>query len=296
MNKKFIGFFCAVFLFVLLVFLSGRVLITDKASPCGVSRQIQYSFTLTNKHARAIENVALWVYVPVKETATQVCKSIEASHPYELITDACGNRILYFSFDDMPPYASQIVSLKSNLRVSERPAPVADDRGVSWFLKPEPFVESDHPALVARAQALKKSDRLATAESFFKWVSTHIQYSGYTGPEQGAWHAYVHRSGDCTEYMDLFAALCRAGGIPCRRMGGYICSKSKVVTGSEYHNWAEFYLDGKWHIADPQNRRFMENPDAYIAVNIISSQCSNELDNCNRFRVQGNGIDVKMNS
>lgn len=297
MHKKTIWLFCAGFLIVAwTAWLSGWFRTTGNTPASDVSRQIRYSFTLENRSARLKENVVLWVYAPVETTATQRCGRIAASHPYKRLSDACGNQILRFTFADMAPYASTIVSLKINLRISDNPAPVEDGRSINRFLEPEPFVESDHPVIADRAKTLKKTNKPATAASIFQWVSAHVQYSGYSGPEQGAWHAYTHQTGDCTEYMDLFTALCRAAAIPCRRMGGYICPKNKVLKGSGYHNWAEFYLDGKWHIADPQNRRFMEQPGDYIAMNIISSSCPNEMGHHQRFRVKGQEITVKMNS
>src|SRR6056297_2386057 len=246
--------------------MTDRFLLSKPA--CGQTEltHIRYSFTLKNLSARLIKNVDFRVYGPVQKTATQVCETVDASHPYELIHDACGNQILHFSFAQIAPYGVEIISLQSRLRVWKKPKPIICGSRPEMFLMPEPFVESDHPVLKDQAQALKQSDTLSAAESIFKWVSGRIRFSGYSAPERGAWYAFSQGKGDCTEYMDLFAALCRAAGIPCRRIGGYICPKDQVVSGAGYHNWAEFYADGRWHIADPMNRVFAENPAGYIAV------------------------------
>lgn len=270
-------------------------LVTD-ASCNHDSRQIRYSFTLKNTKASLAENIDFWVYGPVTETATQSCETIEATHAYKLITDACGNQILHFSFERIAPHAAEIISLKSNLKVWENPKANISSNKPENFLNPEPFVESGHPLLAHHAQKLKKPGQLATAESIFRWVSRHIEYSGYSGPELGAWYAFSHKKGDCTEYMNLFTALCRAAEIPCRRVGGYICPESKVVKAAGYHNWAEFYLNGKWHIADPMNRVFMKNQADYIAIHTMGNRCLNEMVNFKRFRVKAEGITVEMNS
>jgi len=88
--------------------------------------------------------------------------------------------------------------------------------------------------------------------------------------DKGALYALTNLSGDCTEFAALFAALCRAAGIPARLMGGYICQRNCLVTTVDFHNWAEFYHNGAWHLADPQNRLFDQNGENYIATEIYS--------------------------
>ena len=77
--------------------------------------------------------------------------------------------------------------------------------------------------------------------------------------------------------MDLSVALCRANGIPARRIGGYICPESAVLKARDYHNWGEFYEGGTWQLADPQNNVLMQNQDDYIAMRIIRSSGDNPL-------------------
>jgi transglutaminase-like putative cysteine protease len=104
-----------------------------------------------------------------------------------------------------------------------------------------------------------------------------------------------NRTGDCTEFMDLFAALSRANGIPARRIGGYVCRESGVVGPDDYHNWAEFYDGAAWRIADPQRKVFMEGPSRYVAIEIIAESPKNPMGTYHRVRVSGDGLKVKMN-
>ncbi len=259
-----------------------------------IPRQIRYRFTVKNTTNQVIQNAGLWVYAPVKQTPTQICNTIETSHPYRLTADPLGNQILYFSWAAIPPYASKIVAVKADLLLSEKSNPIHSAIAPSRFLPPERYVEADHPDIVARAEKLKVPETLSTARAIFHWVAGHLDYTEYLRNERGAYYALSQRKGDCTEYMDLFTALCRASGIPCRRLGGYVCSRNTVLTATGYHNWAEFYADGKWHLADPQNNMFMEKADDYIVMRIISSLYKNELQDYNRFRVKGQGLNVKM--
>jgi hypothetical protein len=95
--------------------------------------------------------------------------------------------------------------------------------------------------------------------------------------------------------MDLFVALCRANGLPARRVGGYICPESAVLKARDYHNWVELYEDGTWQIADPQNNVLMQNEGDYIAMRIIRASQDNPLGTHNRFRFKGEGLKVQMN-
>ncbi len=288
------------FVFVLILVMGGAVYFikyNERVVSYTVPRQIRYGFTVQNTTNRLINNAGLFVYAPVKQTGSQLCSAIEASHPYTMEIDALGNQVLKFTFEKLPPYATRIINIKAEVMLSEEPnrLPGAKkDRAA--FLKPEKYVESDQPAVIKKAQALKKKKTVDTAESINNFVAGHIQQVGYIRNERGALYALSRKKGDCTENMDLFTALCRATGIPCRRVGGYICRNNCLLSAGGFHNWAEFYDKDRWFLADPQQRVFMQKPDDYIAFRIISDTSENSMQHYNRFRVQGKGVTVKMNS
>ena len=262
-----------------------------------IPKQIRYSFTIQNTTNKLIHNAGLSVYAPVKQTGTQLCTAIETSHPYELKTDSLGNQVLNFSFQKFPPYATRVIEIKADLMLSESPNRLSGkttDRAV--FLKQEKYVESDQQEIITRSQALKKKKTVDTAENILGFVAGHIKKAGYIRNERGALYALTHKTGDCTENMDLFTALCRASGTPCRRMGGYICQKNSRLSAGRFHNWAEFFHKGRWFLADPHNRVFMRETDDYVAFRIINDSCANSMQGYNRFRVQGKGVTAKMNT
>ncbi|MFH1147587.1 MAG: transglutaminase domain-containing protein [Pseudomonadota bacterium] len=259
-----------------------------------VTRQVQYGFTLKNTANRLLKGAEFRTYAPVKETATQRCEQITASHPYDLVEDNFGNQILCFKVDDLPPYAVKIITIRATLRLAETPNPtkVPD---LKAFLKPERYIESDDSELLRLAKDLKRSLPVETAKSIFTWVADNVTYSGYMSDDRGALYAFKNRRGDCTESMYLFTALCRANEIPARGIGGYICSENSTLRSNAYHNWAEFYDDGAWKIADPQKKSFMEKPSRYIAMRIIGTPAGNQIGEFHRFRFSGEGLDVRMN-
>ena len=259
-----------------------------------VSRHIQYAFTLQNRTNRVIKNAELWAYAPVKQTATQRCTRFETSHPHQLIEDDLGNQILHFTFNVFPPYATRIITINAHLSVSDAANPIAVP-DFKNFLRPEKYIECDDVCLCSAAQKLKASKTLKTAERIFHWVANNLRYTGYIKNDRGALYALKTKGGDCTEFMRLFVALCRANKIPARCIGGYVRRENATLKPADYHNWAEFYQDGVWRIADPQRNLFMRNQSHYVAMQVIVESPENPMGNYHRFRVSGNGLKVIMN-
>jgi hypothetical protein len=260
-----------------------------------IKKTIQYSFTLRNKTGRLLENTRLWAFAPVKKTPAQYCEKIEASHTFELEVDGFGNQVMCFSFDKLPPYATKIVSIKVALSMAD--VPNCFQEHADPYLIPETYVESDNPEILdlSAKMAVRKAD--ITAERIFNWVAGNLQYTGYRSEERGALAALKSREGDCTEFMRLFVALCRAGNVPARSVGGYICrKKNNIVTPVDYHNWAGFYSGGTWHLADPQEKNFMEKYSDYIAMQILVEAPGSTMGEFRRYRFEGEGLEVKMNS
>jgi transglutaminase-like putative cysteine protease len=169
------------------------------------------------------------------------------------------------------------------------------EQDVTPYLQPEPYCESDDPDIIQLAEQLTAPTPDVTVKNIFQWVATHITYTGYLKQPRGARYALQYRKGDCTEFMYLFMALCRAAGIPARGVGGYVVTRNTILKPSEYHNWAEFYLDGVWHLADPQRKVFMRNQSDYLVMRIIGESPDNPMGEYRRFRFAGDGLRVRMN-
>lgn len=259
-----------------------------------IPKQIHFSFTLQNTTNRIIKRAEFWTYAPVKQTATQKCVQIRSSHSYQLLTDDVGNQLLRFTFNSLPPYATKIISIKTDLLLSNDTYPLPENE-LHRYLGPEKYIESDDADLKHLAQKLKASDRLKTAQNIYRWVADNIRYAGYVKNARGARYALTHKKGDCTEFTNLFVALCRADRIPARGIGGYVLKGSGVVKPARYHNWAEFYDDGVWNTVDPQNSVFMQGHTDYVSMRIISASADTSLPIFSRFGFKGDGLKVSMN-
>lgn len=280
------------------ILLAGGYLLTTRLWPPDpgfpINRQIQYSFTLQNVSNQTLKKAEFWAHAPVRQTAYQKCEHLNVSHPYELLTDAHGNQSLYFKLPDMPPFATVIISVKASLALSDTPNRLPGIHPTD-YLNPEPFCESTAPEIVRHAASFGSSKSTAVEESFFNWVASNIHYAGYVRNERGALYALTNRQGDCTEFMYLFAALCRARAIPARTIGGYLCRGNKVLTPGEYHNWVEFFDGRLWRLADPQRKIWLKESSHYIAMRVIGEAPHDPMAGFHRFRFAGEGLKVKMN-
>ncbi|MBN2707270.1 MAG: transglutaminase domain-containing protein [Deltaproteobacteria bacterium] len=259
-----------------------------------LSRHIRYSFALHNNSNRAVKDAEFRTYAPVKQTATQRCEQLKSSHPYQLLDDELGNQTLHFTFALIPPYATRIVTVEATLLLADQ-ANQLEVNDLAIFLQPEKFLECEAVELRRLAGDLKAVKPLQTAENIFRWIVKNVRYSGYLRDARGARYALLHKEGDCTEFMYLFAALCRANNIPARCVGGYVLRESTILHPADYHNWAEFYADGAWRIADPQKKNFMKNQSRYVAMRNIAAVADGPMAQFSRFRFVGNGLQVKMN-
>ncbi len=258
-------------------------------------RLIQYSFTLKNMSDALLPLAELWCHVPLQKTQFYNLYNLQVSEEFKYHHDLAGNPSLYIQLNNLPPFSSKIITILATLELFKNPQPVIE-KDLSPYLAPEPFIESDNPEIIKLAEKLHQIDMLKNAEAIFNWVATNLHYTGYLKNIRGALYSFKQKQGDCTEFAALFTALCRASGIPARLMGGYVSSANSTLHSRDYHNWAEFYLNGTWQIADPQRGVFMPGQDKYIAMQVIKTSNTNAgTASFNRFKFEGEGLKVRMN-
>lgn len=234
------------------------------------------------------------MYAPVKKTSTQMCDEIDSSHPYKLIEGSSGNQILHYTIDVLAPYASKIITVKTNLLLSENSRSISV-KNLDALTQPEPFVESDQKPIITVASTLKATNNDKTVSNIKTWVKGHISETSYSSDPLGALYAYNFRKGDCTEFMNLTMALLRACGIPARGVAGYICPQNMVLKSENYHNWVEYRDGRKWKVVDPMNDNSGNKDNDYIAMKVIDVTDNKDIPHFERFHYDRNlGVVVKM--
>jgi hypothetical protein len=117
----------------------------------------------------------------------------------------------------------------------------------NFFLKPSPFIQSDHQKIRDLASEILGGDDgppLTRARKLVDWVHTHIEKRPVLSLPD-ALSTLENRVGDCNEHAVLLAALARAAGIPTRLEAGLVYLKGRFY----YHAWNLMYL-GQWVTAD----------------------------------------------
>ncbi len=126
------------------------------------------------------------------------------------------------------------------------------DKRFEEYLEATPFIQSTDKNIMAMAQQIIGADQDArsAARKICRWMQTAVEKMPTMSIPSAA-EVLRSRRGDCNEHAVLFAALCRAAGIPAR-----ICAGIVYLNGSfYYHAWNEVYLDG-WISIDSTTNQF----------------------------------------
>jgi transglutaminase-like putative cysteine protease len=277
---------------VLIIFHTPNLDLFPSVSSTQIKR-ISCRFVIQNTSKHTVNRAELWVTAPVAETSTQRVTKISSSHLYDVEGDNIGNRIFHYTFDNLPPYASRVITVRAELLMRERPLRSVRVNNAIYLVE-EPFIEIDDPQIRHLALSMKAGNPLATAEKIFHWIADNIHYVGYVKNNRGARQALQTKQGDCTELMYLFVALCRAAGVPARGIAGYHCPESAALDPAQYHNWAEFYAEGRWWLCDPQKRVFMQLTAGYVALRVIRRSPAAQFFDFDRFKVAGEGVTARI--
>lgn len=265
-RKKIITFgaLLGIVLFIFVVIFT----INTRKNPPDTKIQIRYGVTIQNTSNNPIKDATIEVATPLRQTIFQKCTNIEANQPFEEGDDNNEQQTLAFKWPLFPPHTTKIIVVRSEIDLWNISFD-KDDAELGNYLDAEPFIESNDQNIRELAAKLKAEHKILTAKRTFDWVKQNINYIGYIKHTRGALYALKNRKGDCTEFACLFVALCRANEIPARVLGGFVSSKSTVLDLADYHNWAQFFAEGKWHIADPQRNILMEKQETYITFQVL---------------------------
>ena len=138
-----------------------------------------------------------------------------------------------------------------DLVMTARRAPVGEGREKAGpeFLKSNYFINSDDSEvkkLAARAVG-RATDPWQKAQKIEGFVREFMRPADYTEAMAPADHVARTRTGDCTEYAMLAAAMCRAQGVPSRTAIGLVYVNDLLGRpGLAFHMWTEVFVNGQW--------------------------------------------------
>ena len=141
---------------------------------------------------------------------------------------------------------------------------VRDGADFEAYRRPAGLIDSDHPEVMAYAsRAAGDGDDRERALRLYYAVRDQVRYDPYNTPmRREAYSASATLEaghGFCINKAGLFAAVCRAAGIPARV--GYADVRNHMTTqrltelmGGDtfyYHGYTQVWLDGRWVKATP---------------------------------------------
>lgn len=152
-------------------------------------------------------------------------------------------------------YTALIETKNNRMAVREKisfPLSSQDVQGLEEYLEATETIDSNHPAIIAKATELAEGedDLFKVVFNLASWVEENIKYDlnsvTIAASQKGSW-VLQNRQGVCDEMTSLFVAMARSLGIPARFVSGisYTTHEGVVASaGSNWagHGWAEVYF------------------------------------------------------
>ena len=214
--------------------------------PNDISRDGRYWYLVDNLHPvdDGESAVRLWSALPMSrpgQTVSDLALSPEPTAIYEDPLD--GNRIAYWELRDLPEDGPLVITVDFHIEAQEvrrkiDPTTIepydVDAAEYERFTRSEPWIEiTPEIEAAAREAVAGETNAWLAAKRIFDFVLREMSYEFPDISQRGAAKSFARRKGDCGEYSVVFAALCRAVGIPARTV---TCN---WFTGYG-HQWAEF--------------------------------------------------------
>jgi transglutaminase-like putative cysteine protease len=206
------------------------------------------------------ELVVLTTHVPRTLPGRQTIRRVSYSKSPAKEFQKNGNKYAIFIVDQLKSPVK--ITIKVEARIYRFDLATASDnphvatlnrKELSRWLVQERRLEKDAPEVQAAAAKIEgKDDEIETARNIMRFVHATLRPSEYKAKRGalGAAKALKEKHGDCTEYADLFVALCRAKGIPARTCQGFLIPPDEGETPR--HMWAEFHTKRLgWISVDP---------------------------------------------
>ena len=159
--------------------------------------------------------------------------------------------ITKYTFENMPQKAGvHYVSVEATVTTHEGALRPSMRRTADGLLGPTQFWPVDDPHIEALARKITADleTQEARVKAVLKWLTPgkNIRFKGpVTGSRYGVRKVLEQGFGRCWDFCDCFVTLCRAAGVPCRQVAGWLY-------GASGHIWAEALIEGKgWQQVDP---------------------------------------------
>lgn len=198
-----------------------------------LSKRFQFGTSLTMRSPDLGKSKAVYEFTPRPRTK-----------------QPAGNDVLIYLFRNPPkvmgvPYVTAAMEITTD---ETGFVPTTRKAGQALLSSTE-FWPSNDPEIIALAAKITKGKRTTKEKvrAILEWLTPgkNIKFGGpVTGSRWGVKKILKQKFGQCWDFSDCFVTLCRASGIPCRQVGGWLY-------GNSGHIWAEYLDVGKgWKQVD----------------------------------------------
>ena len=189
------------------------------------------TYEVKNNGPGAAMNVVatICIFKDWSDWASQQVLATDASPSGEIL-DALDNRALIVPLGTIQAGESKTIVITQVIKVDyvdRRPLdPTVVENSVSpgfgYLSQIDRLWESEAPEIKEKALELTAGEMnlYFKTERIFDFVKSYLKYERQVEEHSALW-AYNHHVGDCTEFTNLFIALCRAAGIPAKFVAGY---------------------------------------------------------------------------
>jgi hypothetical protein len=176
------------------------------------------------------------------------------------IEDAAALKVLKIRLEGIPEgsflldggrqgYRNGILSIRRESSSDPSALSAAAPGNLAAFLKPTPFIQSDHPKIRQKvAEIVDPGDPSGVkADKLVAWIYKNLEKRPVLSVPS-ALETLENRIGDCNEHAVLLAAFARAAGLPAEVEAGVVYMRGRFF----YHAWNVLYLQdrGGWVTAD----------------------------------------------
>lgn len=238
-----------------------------------------YTYSVTVVDSPCTLSIHVFESFPYLRVAGQYLLSINPIRTYSAMeeTDELGNKAITIRF---PAYPGEklTVTLLQHMIIYEIAFNIDSSR-IGDYDKSSPlyqtytaaakYIEADSPEIVAKSKQIigDETNPYLQAKKIYQFVFQQIRYdprlATWNPATEGALYTLQAGRGVCRHHAALFAALCRAAGIPAAEILG-VWGAEDVIN----HSWAHFYLENYgWVPVEPTQGAWVKmNESSYFAA------------------------------